>query len=110
VLGVPTREKIAEAPIPVEVAGANMTPGVDSGRVNEVEPRLEDTPDGAAIIPGSPRGPGFSPPRETFSDGVGSTLGSFDTVDLGAGELGLPGSPRVLLLPASWRQVAGVQS
>jgi hypothetical protein len=34
--------------------------------------------------------------------------GSFDIVDLGAGELGLSGYPRVPLLPASWRQVAGV--
>jgi hypothetical protein len=38
---------------------------------------------------------------------VTSVPGPFDIVDLGAGELGLPGNPRAPPLPASWRQVAG---
>jgi hypothetical protein len=61
--------------------------------VNEVEPQPEDAPNGAALIPGS-SGPGFSPPCETASDDVGSAPRSFDTVDLGADELGLTGCPR----------------
>jgi hypothetical protein len=86
--GVPTQEKTAEAPVPVEAAGANMTPHIDGGRANEVEPRLEGAPDGAALIPGSLRGPGFSPPGGCASD-------------LGVGELGLPGYHRVPLLLTS---------
>jgi hypothetical protein len=95
------------APVPVEAAGANVTPCVDDGRVNEVEPRPEDAPDGAALIPESSWGPCFSPPHDTTSDGVGSAPGSFDIVNLGVGELGLPGCPRAQLLPARWRQVPG---
>jgi hypothetical protein len=63
---------------------ANMTPCVDSGRANEVEPRSKDMPDGADLIPGSLRGPGFSPSRGTTSDDMMSVLGSFYIVDLGA--------------------------
>jgi hypothetical protein len=51
-----------EAPVPVEAVGANMTPHVDGGHENEVEPRPEGAPDGTALILGSPRGPGSSPP------------------------------------------------
>jgi hypothetical protein len=107
-----TQEKMAEAPIPVEALGANVTPCVNSGHVNDVEPQPKDTTDGAALIPGSLRGPDFSPPRETASDDMGSAPGSIDIMDLGAGELGLPGCPRASLLPTSWRQVVcgGVQS
>jgi hypothetical protein len=75
--------------------------------VNEVEPQPEDALDGATLIPGSPRGPGFSAPRETASNGVGSASGSFDIMDLGASEPGLSGCPRAPLLPASWKQVVG---
>jgi hypothetical protein len=64
-----------EAPNPVAAAGANMTPHVDGGHVNEVEARPEDAPGRAALIPGSPRGLGFSPPHETTLDGVGLLLG-----------------------------------
>jgi hypothetical protein len=99
--GVLTQEKTAEAPVLMEAAGANMTPRIDGDHANEVEPRPEDAPDGAALILGSPRGPGFSPPQGTASDNMMSTLGSLDIVDLGAGELGLPGCPTVPLLPAS---------
>jgi hypothetical protein len=103
--GVLTQEKMAEAPIPVEALGANVTPRVNSGHVNDVEPQPKDTADGAALIPGSLRGPGFSPPRETTSDDMGSAPGPIDIMDLGARELGLPGCPRAPLLPTSWRQV-----
>jgi hypothetical protein len=78
----PASEKTAEVPVPVEAAGANVTPHINSGCVNEVEPQLEDTPDGAALIPGSPRGPSFSPPCETASDDMGSAPESFDIVEL----------------------------
>jgi hypothetical protein len=92
-----------EAPVLVEAASANMIPRVDDGRVNEVEPRPRDAPNGAALIPGSLRGPDFSPPCENASNDVGSSLGSVDIVDLGAGELGMSGYPREPLWPASWR-------
>jgi hypothetical protein len=36
----------------VEAIGASMTPCIDGGHANEVEPRLEDTPNGATLIPG----------------------------------------------------------
>jgi hypothetical protein len=106
-LGAPIQEKTTEVPVPVEAVGAKVTPRVDGGRANEAEPRPEDTPGGAAFIPGSPVGLGFCPPRGITSDNVMSAPGSFDVVDLGGGELGLPGYPRVPLLPTSWRQVAG---
>jgi hypothetical protein len=35
--GVSMQEKMMEAPIPVEAAGANMTPCIDGGCANEVE-------------------------------------------------------------------------
>jgi hypothetical protein len=74
--------------------------------VNEVEPRPEDVHDGVALILGCLRGPGFNPPQGGTLNDVMSILVSFDIVDLGAGELGLQGYPRVQLLPASWSQVA----
>jgi hypothetical protein len=58
-------------------------------------------PGEATLTPGSPRGPGFSPPREDASDDKISVPGSFDIVDLGTGELGLPGYlERRFCLPA----------
>jgi hypothetical protein len=95
-----------EVPVPTEAAGANVTRCINGGCLNEVVPWPKDTPNGAALILGSLRGPGFSAPCETALDDVGSTPMSFDIMDLRAGELGLPGCPRVPLLPASWRQVA----
>jgi hypothetical protein len=92
--GAPTQETMAEAPVLVVVAGANMIPHVDDGHVNEVEPRPRDATNRAALIPGSLRGPNFSPPCENASNDVGSSLGSFDIVDLGAGEPGMSGYPR----------------
>jgi hypothetical protein len=47
------------------------------------------------------------PPKGTASDGMMSVPKFFNIVDLGGGELGLPGYPKALPLPASWRQVAG---
>jgi hypothetical protein len=47
-------------------------------------------------------------PRGPLLDDMMFVPGSFDIVDLGVCELGLPGNPRAPLLPASWRQVAGV--
>jgi hypothetical protein len=83
----------------VEATGASMTPCIDGGHANEVEPRLEDTPNGATLIPGGGEGGHFGR--------CDIRSGSFDNVDLGAGVLGLPGYPRAPLLPTNWRQVAG---
>jgi hypothetical protein len=107
-LGAPTQEKMIEAHVSMEAVGANVTPHINGGCANEVEPQSEDALDGAALIPGSPRGPGFSAPWETASDDTRSILGSIDIVDLGDSELGLPGYLKAPHLPASWRQVAGV--
>jgi hypothetical protein len=86
---------MTEAPALVLAAGANMTPPVNCGRADELGPWFEETPDGAALILRSPRGPGFSAPRGTASDDVMFIPGSFDVVDLGAGELGLSGCTEV---------------
>jgi hypothetical protein len=45
--GPPT---MVEAPILVEATCANVTPCVDGGHVNKVEPQPENTPDEAALI------------------------------------------------------------
>jgi hypothetical protein len=60
--GALMQEKTVEVPVPLEAAGANMTPSVNDVYVNEVEPQAEDAPDGASLILGSPMGPGFNPP------------------------------------------------
>jgi hypothetical protein len=41
---------MVEAPILVEATCANVTPCVDGGHVNKVEPQPENTPDEAALI------------------------------------------------------------
>jgi hypothetical protein len=53
---------MALAHVLVEVAGANMTTRIDGGRANEVELWSENAPDGAPLIPRSPRGCNFSLP------------------------------------------------
>jgi hypothetical protein len=100
-LGVSTQEKIAQAPVSVEAAGANMTPRINGGHANEAEPRPEDASGGVALILDSPWGPDFSLPQETASEDVMSIPGSFDIVDLGASEMGMPGYPRAPLLSAN---------
>jgi hypothetical protein len=60
-----------------------------------------------ALTPESLRGPSLSPSQEAALGDVMSVPGSSDIMDLGTGELGLPGYPRVPLRPTSWRQVAG---
>jgi hypothetical protein len=78
--GVPTQEKTAKAPVPVEVADSNVILCIDDDRVNEEEPRLDDAPSGAALIPGFPWGPGLYPPEGTTSNDVTFVPGSFDIV------------------------------
>jgi hypothetical protein len=48
--------------------------------VNEAEGRPEDASGGAALIPGSLRGHGFSQPQGTASDDLMPVLRSFDIV------------------------------
>jgi hypothetical protein len=98
---------MAEAPILVEAVDADVIPRVDNGHANEVEPQPEDASGGAAPILGSLRGPNFWLPRGPTSNDMMHVLGSFDTVDLGAGKLGLLGYPRAPPLLASWGQVVG---
>jgi hypothetical protein len=85
--GVPVQEKMMEASATTAAAGASVSPRSDDSRANEAEPQPEDAPGRAAL-----------------------TLGSFDIVDLGNGELGLQGYYRAPLPPARWGQVVGVQS
>jgi hypothetical protein len=82
--GVPVQEKMMEAPATIVAAGANVSPRSDDSRANEAEPQPEDAPGRAAL-----------------------TLGSFDIVDLGNGELGLQGYYRAPLPPARWGKVVG---
>jgi hypothetical protein len=87
------------------MASANVSLRVDGDRVNGVEPWPEDAPNRATLTPSTSEGPGFSPSREATLDDVMSIPGSFDIVDLGTGEPGLPGYPRAPLLPTSYGQV-----
>jgi hypothetical protein len=81
--------------------GRGTHPGGGGSHADGAALGLKDTPGEATLTPGSPRGPGFSPPREDASDDKISVPGSFDIVDLGTGELGLPGYPeRRFCLPA----------
>jgi hypothetical protein len=84
-----------------------MTPCIDGGRANEAEPQPKDVSGLTALASRSLRGPGFCSPWEIASDDVASTLGSFNIMGLGDGELGLLGYPRASLLTARCRQVAG---
>jgi hypothetical protein len=64
-----------EAPIPVEAASANVTPRVNGGRANEVEPQPKDASDGAALILGSLRGPASARPVGPLQTMWGLLLG-----------------------------------
>jgi hypothetical protein len=105
---VPTQQKTVGAPVLVEAVDADAIPRIDSGHANEVAPRPEDASGGAALIPGSPREPSFRPLGGTTSDSMMSVPGSFDIVDLGAGELGLSGYPDCCPCPLAagkWQEV-----
>jgi hypothetical protein len=106
----PVREMMVEAPVLMGAAGANMSPCTDGDDMNGVEPRPEDAPSRVALTPGTSKGPGFSMSQEVTLDDVTSVHVSFNIVDLGTVLQVLLGYPRVPLLPASWGQVAGVQS
>jgi hypothetical protein len=72
-------------------------------RANEVEPRLEDVPDGGASTLGPSRGPGSRLPMDATLSNSMPVPGSSDIVDLGASVLGLSSHPRASPLPPSWR-------
>jgi hypothetical protein len=92
-LGAPVREKMAEALARIRAVGANASLCTDGGRMNGAEPQPEDAPSWATLIPGTSKGPSFSLSREaTFNDATPIPR-SFDIVDLGTGEPGLPGYP-----------------
>jgi hypothetical protein len=90
------------------VAAADATPRVGGSCVKEAEPWPDDVPSPVILTPWSLRGSGFSPSQEAILDDVMSIPESSYIVDLGIGELELPGFPRAPLRPTSWRQVAGV--
>jgi hypothetical protein len=98
---------MVEAPTLTGTIGANMSPRAGGGRKNEVEPRSIDAPGLSALTPRSLREPGFSSSQDAALDDAPFVPGSFDIVDLGNRELGLPGYPRAPPLPTSWGQVVG---
>jgi hypothetical protein len=104
--GAPVRERMAEAPTLMGVAGVNASPRVGGSCVNEEEPQSVDAP-GLAVLTLRSLEPSFSSSREAALDDVPSVPRSFDIVDLGNRELGLPGYPRAPPLSASWGQVVG---
>jgi hypothetical protein len=93
-LGVLVREKMVEAPTWMGAVNVNMSPCANYA------------PGQVALIPETSKGHNFSPSWEASLDDATLVLGSFNVVDLGIGEPGLPGYPRVPLLPTSWGQVA----
>jgi hypothetical protein len=93
---------MVEASTLMGAAGANMSPHVDGGRMNEAEVRPEDEPGRAALTPRTSKGPSFSPSQEATLDDVTFVPRSFDIVDLRNGESGLLRYPQVPLLHASW--------
>jgi hypothetical protein len=105
--GLSVQEKMVEAPGLMGVVGANMSPRADGYRANGTEPQPEHVLDRAALTPRTSKGSGFNPSREAALDDVASVPGSYDIVDLGTGEPGLPRYPQAQLLPASSRQVVG---
>jgi hypothetical protein len=90
-LGAPVREKMAEALARMGAVGANVSLCTDGGRMNGAEPQPEDAPSRATLIPGTSKGPSFSQ-CITLNDATPIPR-SFDIVDLGTGEPGLPGYP-----------------
>jgi hypothetical protein len=105
-LGVLVWAKMVEAPTWMGVVNVNMSPCTNGGQVNGAEPQHEDALGQVALIPETSKGPDFSPSWEATLDDATLVPGSFNIVDLGTGEPGLPGYPRVPLLPTSWGQVA----
>jgi hypothetical protein len=78
-----------------------------AGQANEVRPQSVGAPGRAGRTLGSLRDPDPIPSWEAAMGDIPSTPESFDVLDPGSEELGLPGFPRALLLPTSWGQVVG---
>jgi hypothetical protein len=82
---------MVEAPALKGAAGAMASPRIDGSHTNGVEPQPKDVPGQGALTLVSLRGPSFSPSREATSDDVMFVPRSFNIVDPGTGEVGLPG-------------------
>jgi hypothetical protein len=88
-------------PALVEADVVGVLPCVDGSHVNKAGHRPKDAPSRDALAPESPRGPCSQPPGDaTPGDMISASMSSYN-VDLGANELGLPGYPRVPLLPTN---------
>jgi hypothetical protein len=61
--------------------------------VNGADPQPDDVPGRATLIPGTSKGPGFSSSQKVALDDSMPIPRSFDYVDPGTGEPGLPGYP-----------------
>jgi hypothetical protein len=92
-LGAPVRGKMAEALARMGAIGANASLCTDGGRMNGAEPQPEEAPSRATLIPRTSKGPGFSLSREATLNDATPVPRSFDIVDLGTGEPGLPRYP-----------------
>jgi hypothetical protein len=93
-------EKMAEVHVLMGATGANVSLHFGGGRANEVRPRFICAPGQVSLTLRPSRKPSSSLSREATEGDVPSVLGSFDIVDQGNEEFGLPGYPRAPLLHA----------
>jgi hypothetical protein len=108
--GVPAWEKMMEALALMATIGTNASLPVGGIRMNGAEPQSVHEPGLVALTPGSSRELSLSSSCKATLDDAPSVPRSLDIVDLGNGELGLPGYPRAPPLSTSWGQVVGVWS
>jgi hypothetical protein len=87
----PTWEKMLEAPVPMRATGANVSLCTSGGRANEARPQFVGAHGRAALTLGSLGNTGFSPSQVAVVGDAPFVPGSSNIMDLGNGELGLPG-------------------
>jgi hypothetical protein len=87
----PAWEKMLEAPVPMRATGANVSPCTGGGRANEARPQFVGAHGRAALTLGSSGDTGFSPSQVAVVGDAPFVPRSSNIMDLGNGELGLPG-------------------
>jgi hypothetical protein len=99
------REKMAKMLVLMGVTGVGVSSRVGGGCANEARPQSVGAPGRAASTLRSSGDTNFGLSWDAAMGDAPSIPGSSDIMDLGNGELVLPGFPRLLLLPADWGQV-----